>query len=1044
MWALAAAAAAMRALTPRTGVVEVGRLPGVTDAEARELEALARRLGLGALRAASVTSYRFDPPPAAERPRAPGRRRCWPTPPSTAGRSVPLPAGAFGEGDGRAATTSTRVEPVPSAGSTTRAWPSSAGRRLLSLDVGEMPAIQRHFAGEGREPDRRRAGDAGPDLVGALPATRRSGPASTSPAARPRARSTERRTIDGLLASHLRAATDAVDRPWVRSAFVDNAGIVALRAGRRRWAGRRRVRRRLRSGHQGRDPQPPLGPRALRRGQHRRRRRRAGRDRRLGPARSPASTCSASPPPPRRPTRRARGRAAPPAGGRGGGGRHRRLRQQAGPAHRGRRRRLPPRLPRQPAGLLRRGRRPAPRLAPQPARSPATWWSWSAAAPGGTASTGPRSPRPTWSTDDGHGGGQRRADRRPDHREAGAGAGRGGPGPGPLPRHHRLRGRRAVLGGGRAGRRGGRRGRPGRRAPQVPRPAALGGLAVGVAGADGAGRAPSGLAPSWSSWPRRWSVEATAIGRLTGDGRLRVDHGARTSSTCPWASSTTAAPAGTWWPSGRTRLAPVRGRRRRRRAPATSARRPGCSGCWPTRRWPPRRRSIRTYDHEVRGGTLVRPWCGPAGDGPTDGAVCVPLGHWDRGGPSPWPSASTPATAASTPTAWRSRRWTRCSATWWPWAPTPTGWRCSTTSAGATRPCPTVWAGWCGPRRAATTPPLAYRAPFVSGKDSLFNEFEGRPIPRHAADHRARPGGPTAATPDSAAPRAAGQVVYLVGETRPRAGRLAAAPSTLGHAERRARCPASARGPRSPATGRCTGPSPAGLVVAAHDPSEGGLAVALAELASPAGSASTVDVPAAGAPRRRSSRRVAVLRVQRPVAAGRSTPATRPRCEAALAGLPLQRLGTADGAPAACGSASARARRRRRRPRRARRCVARRTRSAGQDRSREPRASRGPPRPGHQPRRRGRPGRGTGRRAAPRSCPSADGPRRLRRRGRARRLLLRRRPRRRRPPGAGGARARWPASRRRPPGARHLQRVPGAGRGRTPPGPLRRGATAGG
>ena len=46
--------------------MEVGRLPGVTDAEARELEALAERLGVGPLEAASVTSYRFDPPPAPE------------------------------------------------------------------------------------------------------------------------------------------------------------------------------------------------------------------------------------------------------------------------------------------------------------------------------------------------------------------------------------------------------------------------------------------------------------------------------------------------------------------------------------------------------------------------------------------------------------------------------------------------------------------------------------------------------------------------------------------------------------------------------------------------------------------------------------------------------------------------------------------------------------------------------------------------------------------------------------------------------------------
>ncbi|MEM9890855.1 MAG: phosphoribosylformylglycinamidine synthase subunit PurL [Actinomycetota bacterium] len=34
--------------------------------------------------------------------------------------------------------------------------------------------------------------------------------------------------VDGLLKQYLRAATDAIDAPWVRSAFVDNAGIVAF------------------------------------------------------------------------------------------------------------------------------------------------------------------------------------------------------------------------------------------------------------------------------------------------------------------------------------------------------------------------------------------------------------------------------------------------------------------------------------------------------------------------------------------------------------------------------------------------------------------------------------------------------------------------------------------------------------------------------------------------------------------------------------------------------------------------------------------------
>ncbi|MCB0092352.1 MAG: phosphoribosylformylglycinamidine synthase, partial [Caldilineaceae bacterium] len=39
---------------------------------------------------------------------------------------------------------------------------------------------------------------------------------------------------------------------------------------------------------------------------------------------------------------------------------------------------------------------------------------------------------------------------------------------------------------------------------------------------------------------------------------------------------------------------------------------------------------IRQYDHEVRGGTLVRPLTGPQMDGPADAALLKPLGTWQH------------------------------------------------------------------------------------------------------------------------------------------------------------------------------------------------------------------------------------------------------------------------------------------------------------------------------------------------------------------------------------------------------------------------------
>ena len=35
-------------------------------------------------------------------------------------------------------------------------------------------------------------------------------------------------TINGLLRTYIRAATEKIAKPWVRSAFVDNAGIIAF------------------------------------------------------------------------------------------------------------------------------------------------------------------------------------------------------------------------------------------------------------------------------------------------------------------------------------------------------------------------------------------------------------------------------------------------------------------------------------------------------------------------------------------------------------------------------------------------------------------------------------------------------------------------------------------------------------------------------------------------------------------------------------------------------------------------------------------------
>lgn len=138
---------------------------------------------------------------------------------------------------------------------------------------------------------------------------------------------------------------------------------------------------------------------------------------------------------------------------------------------------------------------------------------------------------------------------------------------------------------------------------------------------------------------------------------------------------------------------------------------------------------VRTYDHEVRGGSIVRPFCGPEADGPSDGAVLKPLGTWDhdRGfalgiGVNPRLGRVDPHAMALSviDEAFRNvvavggdpDRIALIDNFCWG---NPT---IADRLGSLVRACQ-------GCRDGA----LAYRAPFISGKDSLFNEFDGSPIP---------------------------------------------------------------------------------------------------------------------------------------------------------------------------------------------------------------------------------------------------------------------------------------------------------------------------
>ncbi len=103
-------------------------------------------------------------------------------------------------------------------------------RRRLALNLEEMQAIQDYFRRLGRDPT-----DIELETIAQTwsehcahktfkARIRYTGPAPGAPPDAP----SQTLWIDGLLRTYIQAATEQVHRPWVRSAFVDNAGIIAF------------------------------------------------------------------------------------------------------------------------------------------------------------------------------------------------------------------------------------------------------------------------------------------------------------------------------------------------------------------------------------------------------------------------------------------------------------------------------------------------------------------------------------------------------------------------------------------------------------------------------------------------------------------------------------------------------------------------------------------------------------------------------------------------------------------------------------------------
>ncbi len=248
---------------------------------------------------------------------------------------------------------------------------------------------------------------------------------------------------------------------------------------------------------------------------------------------------------------------------------------------------------------------------------------------------------------------------------------------------------------------------------------------------------------------------------------------------------------------------------------------------------------VRTYDHEVRGGTLVRPFVGPHMDGPADAAVLKPLGTWGHQRAFTLSAGINPLlgkrdcyamAVSAVDEAFRNA-----------------------VSVGADPDSVALLDNFCWgnptiPDRLGALvracqgcydAAVSYNAPFISGKDSLYNEFEGQPIPGTLLISAVGivPDMRRVCTSDL---KQSGNLIYLLGETREEFGG-----SLLSHLFKweGGEPPAMPNEPLDRYRALHAAMR-SGLIQSCHDLSEGGLAVALAEMCIGGRLGAAVDISA--------------------------------------------------------------------------------------------------------------------------------------------------------------------------------------------------------
>ncbi len=217
------------AVSPAVGegeyLVEATLLPGVTDPAAENLLRAARLLGVAGLeRVASGRRFRLRGALSVDdlRRLAAGVLANPVVQRFEIGHPISAPFFPYQHADGTVETIALRQA------DDTGLRRISAERRL-ALDLAEMRAIRAYYHEEGRDPT-----DIELEMLAqtwsehcshkTFKATiTYSGPPGANPYGAPTVQ-----TIDGLLQTYIRRATEQARKPWVRSAFVDNAGVIAF------------------------------------------------------------------------------------------------------------------------------------------------------------------------------------------------------------------------------------------------------------------------------------------------------------------------------------------------------------------------------------------------------------------------------------------------------------------------------------------------------------------------------------------------------------------------------------------------------------------------------------------------------------------------------------------------------------------------------------------------------------------------------------------------------------------------------------------------